>query len=507
MRKRRNIFLLAGLLFCFTNVFCQKKKIISIIPDTTWKTLVPAAYGVNTQTAAGPSWNDKTFLEMINQLKPGNMRYPGGTIGNYTDWRTGQFMYSDVRDPNKGPVYGTYKGKDHRKIKINTYRPEELKRAIDVNGATPIYMVNMLTDTLGSTLEMLAHCEKIGLPVKYIELGNELYLTYFAGGSIENNIPGDYASPYHFPTAKSYADECNKWIKAIKKRYPQAEIAYQVVFGRDWEKWHINSPRSVEWNQTMFDNIRGTDRVSIHHYAKIFKQTNALDGLWYSMYEFLSCFEFIQTTLKDKKVWFTEYNNKDGNINGDPNKSENPWGGRWIHGINTAMITCMMLDLPQVELTCIHNLAANLAAALITYNNLTIPPCPEDEMGASIKKLEFTAAGVTHVILGNALNRASKMQMLSFSNNPEIKVTNGVLMSVYGTAFDDNGAKRLLLFNISDRSQHIDLNNYYQLSSVESYYMDSLTEPVTGINSVSHKKSTVNKGSITLLPFSVSIVM
>jgi hypothetical protein len=167
----------------------------------------------------------------------------------------------------------------------------------------------------------------------------------------------------------------------------------------------------------------------------------------------------------------------------------------------------MMLDLPQVELTCIHNLAANLAAALITYNNLTIPPCPEDEMGASIKKLEFTAAGVTHVILGNALNRASKMQMLSFSNNPEIKVTNGVLMSVYGTAFDDNGAQRLLLFNISDRSQHIDLNNYYQLSSVESYYMDSLTEPVTGINSVSHKKSTVNKGSITLLPFSVSIVM
>jgi len=68
----------------------------------------------------------------------------------------------------------------------------------------------------------------------------------------------------------------------------------------------------------MFDNIVGTDRVSVHHYAKIFKQTNALDGLWYSMYEFLSCFEFIQTTLKDKKVWFTEYNNKDGNINNEP---------------------------------------------------------------------------------------------------------------------------------------------------------------------------------------------
>jgi len=29
--------------------------------------------------------------------------------------------------------------------------------------------------------------------------------------------------------------------------------------------------------------------------------------------------------LKDKKVWFTEYNNKDGNINNDPNRPENPW--------------------------------------------------------------------------------------------------------------------------------------------------------------------------------------
>jgi len=109
------------------------------------------------------------------------MRYPGGTIGNYMDWRTGQFMYTDARDPNKGPVYGTYKGKDHRKIKINTYRPEELKNAIDLNGATPIYMVNMLTDTLGSTLEMLAHCEEIGLPVKYIELATSFILPTLQG--------------------------------------------------------------------------------------------------------------------------------------------------------------------------------------------------------------------------------------------------------------------------------------------------------------------------------------
>jgi len=42
---------------------------------------------------------------MLIGLKPGTIRYPGGAIGNYTDWRTGQYMQVDARDPEKGQYW------------------------------------------------------------------------------------------------------------------------------------------------------------------------------------------------------------------------------------------------------------------------------------------------------------------------------------------------------------------------------------------------------------------
>jgi len=209
---------------------------LKIISSQQWNPILPEASGVNSQVASGPSWHNTDFINMLIGLKPGTIRYPGGAIGNYTDWRTGQYMQVDARDPEKGPVLGIHKNSDSRQVRLNTFRPEELKIAYDATGATPIYMVNMLTDTLGSTLEMLAHCENLGLPNKiHWNWEIELYLTYFGGGDITGNIPGDYAAPHHFPTAESYAEECNKWISAIRKHYPEVKIGYQVVFGRSWE--------------------------------------------------------------------------------------------------------------------------------------------------------------------------------------------------------------------------------------------------------------------------------
>ena len=185
---------------------------ITFTQSTIVREITPELYGFNTQTAEGPSWSDPAFMKLLTDLAPGNLRYPGGTIGNYLDWSTGQYMAKDLRDPERKAPRKPLNGPSGNKI-LNTYRLEELQNGIAATGATPIYMLNMLTDTLANARRMLARATELGLPVKYIELGNEFYLSFTQGGT-PPNVTGDYCKEYHYPTAISYAEEANHYIRA-----------------------------------------------------------------------------------------------------------------------------------------------------------------------------------------------------------------------------------------------------------------------------------------------------
>jgi len=480
---------------------------LKIVSSQPWNPLLQEASGVNSQVASGPSWHNSDFINMLIELKPGSIRYPGGAIGNYTDWKTGQYMQEDARDPENGPVLGVHKNADSRLVRLNTFRPEELKLAYDATGATPVYMVNMLTDTLGSTLQMLAHCKSLGLPVKYVELGNELYLTYFGGGDIAANIPGDYAAPHHFPTAESYAEECNKWISAIKEHYPEVKIGYLVVFGRSWEKWYTNSPRTLSWNRTMASTITGTDRVIIHHYAKIMYEPNIISGIKSSLDEFNEVERFIADSLPGKKVWFTEYNVKDGMQETNPELPQNPWGGRWGHGILTTMLTCHITSIPQVELACIHNLCADVAVAMITFKAMKIYPCPEDNSSSIICRMEYTAAGIAQKFLKKASFDAVKIKRISFTNNIVLETSSGNLEGVSAYAFEnDKGERKLYIVNLTDNSPNIELTDFRELTTVDHLSASSLTEAVLDEVQLIPGKSTVRNNLLSIPRFSISVV-
>ena len=45
-------------------------------------------FGYNTQSIKGPGWEREDFIGRITELNPGNFRYPGGTVGNFWDWKT-----------------------------------------------------------------------------------------------------------------------------------------------------------------------------------------------------------------------------------------------------------------------------------------------------------------------------------------------------------------------------------------------------------------------------------
>ena len=50
-------------------------------------------FGYNSNTwNSGPKWDVDEFRHAVGRLFPGIIRYPGGTISNYWDWRTGNVM-------------------------------------------------------------------------------------------------------------------------------------------------------------------------------------------------------------------------------------------------------------------------------------------------------------------------------------------------------------------------------------------------------------------------------
>lgn len=52
-----------------------------------------------------------------------------------------------------------------------TSRLEDFAVTLAATGTAPLFVLNMLTDTLASQLRFLAHAESLGMPINFIELG------------------------------------------------------------------------------------------------------------------------------------------------------------------------------------------------------------------------------------------------------------------------------------------------------------------------------------------------
>ena len=55
-------------------------------------TISPDFNGYNAQMMRGPAWQAPGFIDKVMDLHPGVIRFPGGTVASYWDWRTGLLM-------------------------------------------------------------------------------------------------------------------------------------------------------------------------------------------------------------------------------------------------------------------------------------------------------------------------------------------------------------------------------------------------------------------------------
>ena len=319
------------------------------LPTSEFHPVDLRAVGINLAFYGGFGGGAPTpaLIRTIAAMGVGHVRWPGGELANYWDWRRNQ--------PKPYPGYPHW-GEKGLKIEDLAW--------LAGRGIMPILILNMLTDTLESQMAMLEYLDAAGVPIGKIELGNEFYLT-------AKEKP-DYAVA--FPKPESYASKAALWADVIRAKFPGVEIA-AVASSRGDQAARC-------WNSAISVQAKHFDAVSLHGYARLsdekpirlprslepmeLQQTEArrlmlptgLDDevsiFEHNLYKFLNA-AFVNLP-QIEAVWFTE-------LNKAPMLSY--VNGTWLHGLFVATMFLALFSRPEVRLATLYNLCGPSTYAAI----------------------------------------------------------------------------------------------------------------------------------------------
>ncbi len=422
------------------------------------RSLAPYFLGYNNVPIKSPAWTNPEVVKAATQIKPGTLRYPGGTVANYWDWQTGWFV-------PKSPF-----SKSQRSI----YRLQELQIAVQATGAKPIYVLNMLTSDLNAQLEMLHTAKQMGLPIKFVELGNEFYLP----------TPGDYTTM--FQTGRDYGTMATTWTRAIHSAFPEAEVA---VVGSS----PARNSRQANWNQDMFQTLQGADAITFHPYvplndgdvtpnnpsASAAKLSDTVSTRWQ---QFEGLIQALPSNM-NMKVWLTEYN-----LN-----NANDISYTWIHGLSAAQMTLTFLQEHLVELVCFYDMIGARGFETIFYN--------QQGGDTILKQFTPTASGWTMRLLGSTMQGMTSAEPLSFSSS-----AGGITASaIQGWLFTDGTRRQAFIVNGSADNMQWEVGSTFPQGTQFQQLSGDPFKVVTGPESLKTSSGTLSS-SINLPAYSVTQV-
>lgn len=231
--------------------------------------------GYNINWSFLPTFTQK-FLANAAAFHPDIIRYPGGTVSKTWQWRLGKTSKRDRDVPH--PL-------------------NDLHTMATATGAKVVFVLNMVHASLADQLAMLKEAQKMGIPIRYVEMGNEYYLGKGPGvdgsGKHRDNVD-------HFPSGREYAQKVNRWAPAIRAQFPNIQIGISLL-GRSVHR----SVRQKNWNASVMGTIKAAsyDAVVYHVYVHL-NDPSAADSRIQKRVEDL---KKNMVPLQKKAVWITEY--------------------------------------------------------------------------------------------------------------------------------------------------------------------------------------------------------
>ena len=419
-------------------------------PSSSIREFSPNYVCSNVESLRVKSWYDKKFANSITMLNPSTIRIPGGTVSNYWDWQKGGLIEDTSNLPEDLPHFVTNKDRQYTASKL-----EAFYAGFKTNGITPVFALNMLTSNLKSQLEMLRTARDLGIPVEYVELGNEFY---FATKNYRQV----------FPSPKHYAKIANQWISAIKKEFPEAKIAVIGVGSRGENK----SSRRYKWNEEIIaTTLPSADAITIHKYHSngLANQKISTEKYPYFLEEDVplilsqpfKSWDKTSNTISDfpenKEIWVTEYNLIE-RINTDREAKSQRVVGSWIHGMYALLMSLLFLEDSRIDIACNHMLIGSSQFSTILKNEKSFKN-PSDKNAVS-QPLALSATGSALKMLGDATEEMTSAQKIDFANNPILTGKEEFTFpALYGWKFTNQKEQNSLVLNLSSRQIEVAISS------------------------------------------------
>jgi hypothetical protein len=451
------ISVLIFVIFALFAVSARSQTIVIGTDAKTSRTLPAGFFGYNDERPQTVNPVDPNLLAVESKVFSQVIR-TNGEQGNYWDWKTGLF----VTNYNDG-YSNTKKGGYPRTLA--TFYQQWLAMH-----STPVYMLNMLTDptcvppagglcqftpstpNLSYQLQWLQAAQAMGLPVTYVELGNEFYLTAKPGYQQVFPDPVNAGDP---AASTVYARVCTEWIAGIKKQFPQALVAAlaQTSAAAPYS-------RTAPWNAGLFPALQGEDAITFHTYIRTtvgknpaFDTSDATAMLATPFSNWASLEKDIAGIPLNLPIWITEYDMGD--------KSEPVWG-TWAHGLVVTAMTLLYLEEPRVQMASKYTLVhdgthGDIFDSTTGFSNADVQFAPPANPPPTAL-WGRTAANVALAEVGAAVASTSQAVKLAFPGAPTLSGSGTLYGSLYGWSFTNGTARRAVVLNLSNQSLTVDVS-------------------------------------------------
>ncbi len=430
-------------------------------------------YGYNGLNTHGPSWDNEAFRDSAASLDFRAIRYPGGTVGDYWDWRKGWFIKeTDVADDQNKP-HVLHDLATYSKLPYSPTGLEQLKLIVDQTKCEVIFTLNMVTKDLNDQVEMLKHAQEIGIPVKWIELGNEYY--------IPNTAPR-----FKYSSVDDYGRNCYQWSRVLKQYFPGAQIA--VIGGnRDLAQ------DERDWNNTVLADAKNIDAIVAHTYPKAFEvvDDNGIDfEKLYDATSGLLISQGYRSLPSNLNLWVTEYNIQWAATKG--NTALSNYSLSWGQALSTILMTSIETELPNVtpQMVLDHSLGNWWAFAAVETATKTFRKLPN---------------GMGFTIWCKASNNKTTLRKINFMDD---RHNNLKEYEVSGWQFSGNdGPAKELITNYTDKP--VTINVKAVTNGSPANYSTAFADKNKMIKSeqdVNHQGGPLVDNTLTLPAYSITVI-
>ena len=424
--------------------------------------LAPGFSGFNTpQPRNGVEYFDPKFMAAVAPLKPGWVRYPGGSVSLDFDWTTGHTNMDWMNSLLSGdPPLLTGQATNILPIAQELTQTKggvlfsDFAAFANVLGAAAIICFNSYTDNNpGSATQMALAAQSYALNVVEWELSNEAYLY-----------------PAIYPTAAAYASAAQSYFNDIRTASPAAVVGlfYAGLYTGASGNYSSWDPGMVSYTPQFWN-------AASNHIYPITKSLGAqatmfaLNGyLAHGSSDYINSY-LVPLAGANTPIFITEFN--------CCTQSGNKFLSYLYNGIFLAEYTARLSSLPNVKGVGVNSLYTDnsdyhgLIQSVDDFESYLLgqyainPDFSTNTATDPNTQFQFyvSAPGLAMEVANQAINSSARVWPTTVTGGPTVNITgfDGVpIPAIYAQAYFGNGRHYLLITNKSSQSDTvtIDLN-------------------------------------------------